>query len=130
MFKQCPMCAKVWENRDEFIADSTLVLEGYQVNFDYLEMGLFYFTHEVTGCFSTMAIQAGEFFYLNPVKPYADRKTLSDECPSYCLHKENLQRCPAKCECAYVRDVMGILQQLKTDIANATAANSKVKVVE
>lgn len=124
------MCTAVWENRDDFIADNTLVLEGYQANFDYLEMGLFYFTHEVDGCFSTMALKAGDFFDLNPEKPYAERKTLSDECPTYCLHRENLQKCPAKCECAYVRDVLGILQQLKTDLARPKAAYSRERRVE
>ena len=115
-FKECPMCTTVWESRDDFIADATLVLDGYQVNFDHLSLGLFYFTHNVTGCFTTMALPAGEFFDLNPVKPHTVRKTLSSECPKYCLHKNNLQKCPAVCECAFVRDVMSTVQRLKTDL--------------
>lgn len=118
-FKKCPMCKAVWKSREEFIGDTALVLDGYQVNFDYLHLGLFYFTHNVEGCFSTMAMPAAEFVDLNPATPHFERKTNSNECPAYCLHKDNLQRCPLKCECAFVRDVLGIIQQLKTDPGNA-----------
>tara|TARA_Y100000589_G_C26822007_1_gene494263 strand:- start:98 stop:493 length:396 start_codon:yes stop_codon:yes gene_type:complete len=120
------MCAAVWRDRDEFIVDNSLVINGYQTNFDYLEHGLFYFTHEVEGCFSTMAMKVKEFFGLNPQKKYTQRKTLTEHCPRHCLDKDNLQMCPAECEYAYVRDLLGTLQRLKEGSSVSLKKNHKV----
>jgi hypothetical protein len=43
-------------------------------------------------------LQAGPIF--------REKKKGTGECPGYCLHECNLSRCPAKCECAWVRDVL------------------------
>jgi hypothetical protein len=115
IFKECPMCSAVWKDRDDFIGDNSVVLNGYQTNFEYLEYGLFYFTHEVDGCFSTMAIKADEFYDLNPQQKFTERKTFTEVCPGHCLDKSNLEMCYAECECAYVRDILGTLQQLKAE---------------
>ena len=115
IFKECPMCSAVWKDRDEFIKDNSLVINGYQTNFEYLEHGLFYFTHEVDGCFSTMAMKVNAFYDLSPHKKFTERKTLTEECPRHCLDKSNLEKCYADCECAYVRDLLGTLRQLKTE---------------
>ncbi len=109
------MCSAVWKDREEFIEDSSLVINGYQANFEYLEYGLFYFTHEVDGCFSTMAMKANEFYDLNPKEKLTGRKTVTEECPGHCLDKNNLEMCHVECECAYVRDLLGTLQQLKAE---------------
>ncbi|MEE4243650.1 MAG: hypothetical protein V2I36_19475 [Desulfopila sp.] len=115
IFKKCPMCATVWHDRKSFIDDNSLVLNGYQAHFDRLELGLFYFTHKVEGCFSTMTVKAGHFYDLNPAIPHTGRKTLTEECPTHCLHKEDLELCSAQCECAFVRDLIGILQEMKSN---------------
>lgn len=119
IFKECPMCSTVWKDRTEFITDKKLVINGYQANFDYLESGLFYFTHEVDGCFSTMALKANQFFDLGPNTVHTQRKTLTDECPGHCLDRSNLQICDVECECAYVRDILDTLQQLKEESSSA-----------
>jgi hypothetical protein len=121
VFKECPMCSAVWKSRNEFIGDCSLVINGYQANFDYLEHGLFYFTHEVDGCFSTMALKAKDFYDLSTQKKFTERKTFTDECPGHCLDKNNLEKCYTECECAFVRDLLSTLQRLKAD----TPANSK-----
>ncbi len=113
IYKRCPMCAAVWQDRMEFIGDTDLQIEGYQANFDQLEQGLVYFTHRVDGCYTTMAVKAREFLDLNPGKPFTSRKTMTDDCPGYCLHESNIERCSAECECAYVRDLLHILQTHK-----------------
>ena len=32
------------------------------------------------------------------------------ECPEFCLHKSELRPCPAKCECAYVREIIQVIK--------------------
>ena len=76
---------------------------GYQASFVNLVAGLFLFEHS---CMTTLAIPAVEFtdLYEGPV---FDRNMMgSDQCEGHCLHEEDLDPCPAQCECAYVRDVL------------------------
>ncbi len=113
IFVRCPMCKTEWIDRDTFLRDTTLEINGYQVDFENLGMGLLYFTHQVDNCFSTLSIRAKEFFDLNPGKRYSERKTLQKDCPTYCLFKDNLERCKVQCECAFVRDLLHILQKMK-----------------
>ncbi len=96
-----------------FIQDRSLRLNGYQVDFESLEQGLFYFTHTVKGCNSTMALEARDFFDLNPGKRYQERRTGKKECPRYCLDENQLDRCEARCECAFVRDIIGVVNKHK-----------------
>ena len=119
------MCSAVWKSRDDFLGDNSLVIKGYQSNLEYLQYGLFYFTHEVDGCFSTMALKVNEFYDLNPQNKFTLRKTLTDECPRYCHDKNNLQMCFAECECAYVRDFLCTLQQMKADSTSSYRNISK-----
>jgi hypothetical protein len=111
IFKKCPMCRKIWGNRDVFLADDSLELEGYGADFEKLEKGLFYFTHRVPGCFSTMALEAREFISLYTGEKYPDSKMGGDECPRICLDKTKLDRCPAFCENAFVREIIQIIRE-------------------
>ena len=66
VFKTCPLCGKVWSQRDEFLNDTTLHLNGYQGNMQRLlngkeKRGLLLFTHRTEGCGTTLAFDAGEF---------------------------------------------------------------------
>jgi hypothetical protein len=45
--------------------------------------------------------------YDGPV--FEQRKTGTEQCPEYCLRKEELASCPAKCECAYVREIIQLV---------------------
>jgi hypothetical protein len=106
-FKKCPSCGHPWKTRDALLEDPNIELAGYQVNFDHLELGLFLFNH--LSCRTTLAIPAGDMTGLYDGPIFEERKTGSTECPRYCLYVEELGRCPAKCACAYVREVLQIV---------------------
>lgn len=109
-FKTCPNCAAVWEKREEFLADSSVRLKGYGADFEKLEEGLFYFTHENGKCLTTMVLQAKDFLDLYPGTRYSGRRTGQADCPGYCLRKDQLDRCEALCECAFVREIVHIIK--------------------
>ena len=107
-FKICPSCSQTWKSRDEFLADSSLELIGYQVHFKALEEGLFLFNH--IACRTTISIQSGKFTSLSNGPKYSNNLFGTDSCPEYCLFKTNLEACPAQCECTYVRDIMQVIK--------------------
>jgi len=107
-FKSCPSCNQTWESRDEFLADPSLELIGYQVHFKKLERGLFLFNH--ISCKTTISIQSGKFANLYNGPIYSKNMLGTESCPEYCLFKTNLEACPAQCECTYVRDIMQIIK--------------------
>ncbi|MFH1748525.1 MAG: hypothetical protein ABIG44_15940 [Planctomycetota bacterium] len=106
VFKECPMCGVSWDSRDGFLADPGIELVGYQVHFEELTAGFCLFNH---ACESTLAVTVGDFRSLYDGPVFEDRKTGTDECPEYCLHKEELRPCPARCECAYVREILQLI---------------------
>jgi hypothetical protein len=107
-FKSCPSCNYTWESRDEFLADASLELIGYQVHFKTLEQGLFLFNH--LSCKTTISIQSGKFANLYKGPIYSQNLLGTENCPEYCLSKTNLEACPAQCECTYVRDIMQLIK--------------------
>jgi len=108
-FKTCPHCGKTWPNRDVFLEDAGLEVIGYQVDFEAIESGLFLFNHH--DCKTTLAIPAGSFKDLHHGPFFSERKTGSESCAGYCLRRDELELCPAECECAWVRDVLQIIRQ-------------------
>lgn len=114
IFKTCPLCSQNWGSRNEFLDDSSLELIGYQADFDTLENGLFFFNHHVAGCRTTLAIRSADFYDMYTGERFTGAKTGSDECPGYCLKKEQLDRCEAACEYAFVREIMQIIQEYQT----------------
>lgn len=109
------MCGFQWDTRDDLLSDESLELNGYQADFEKLEYGLFFFTHYVDGCKSTLAIPASEFLDLNTEKKYTQQKTFSEDCPQYCVDIHELRRCEAQCECAFVRNIITIIKDRKTN---------------
>ncbi len=109
IFKQCPCCSRAWPTRDAFLCDSKLVVVGYQVNFEELLLGFFMFSHRACG--STIALPAESFRDLYDGPIYESRATGTDECPEYCLYESELGACLAKCECAYVREILQIVRR-------------------
>jgi len=107
-FKVCPACGLEWKSRDDFLDDEGIVVVGYQVHFDNLRAGIFLFNHS---CKGTLAIEVGEFEDLYDGPVFTEKATGSDDCPGYCLHKDMLDPCPARCECAFVRQVIRILRK-------------------
>ncbi|PJA27434.1 MAG: hypothetical protein CO189_07005 [candidate division Zixibacteria bacterium CG_4_9_14_3_um_filter_46_8] len=112
-FRVCSLCNREWKDRESFINDILLYLNGYQANFDQLELGWFLFTHHEESCGSTLAIPAGKFFDLYKGEKYTERKTGSEDCPGYCFEETNLERCPTKCACAFVREILVALRKMK-----------------
>ena len=108
-FKKCPMCGQEWVTREQFLNDRDLRINGYTADFEELPYGLFYFTHEKIDCRSTLALYASDFFDLYTGRRYLDRRTGKDDCPGYCLDKNQLNRCDAICECAFVREIVHMI---------------------
>jgi len=115
-FKKCKICDTQWTSRDLFINDPEITLVGYQANFVILEKGLFLFNHS---CQSTLSIEVQAFADLYEGPIFEDRLQGSDQCSAYCLHQTLLKPCPAKCECAYVREILSMLQ--KPDVLTCQA---------
>ena len=107
MFKLCPKCGQKWETRKEFLDDKDLKLIGYQVHFEELELGIFLFNHT---CQTTLGIHANEFTDLYDGPFFTERATGSDQCSGYCLDQNSLMPCAAKCDSAYVREVMQVIR--------------------
>lgn len=105
-FKTCSKCGFVWPERASFLSDPNLRMIGYQVHFDELMAGLFLFDHI---CGTALAIQADDFQDLYDGPMFTERLNGTKECEGYCLHKNDLRPCPAKCECAYVRKIMQVI---------------------
>lgn len=113
-FSRCTKCRKRWASRQLFLDDVEVVLNGYQANLDNLKGGWFIFTHQSQSCKSSFAIEAGEFFDLYDGPAFEENKFGTDECPDYCLYEDILDPCPALCECAFVREIIQMIQQKKT----------------
>jgi hypothetical protein len=110
IFKKCPCCGFEWKRRDDFLKDKAVEIIGYQANFDALQLGLFLFNHT---CGTTLAYRVDGFrdLYAGPI--YTERHTGGPECLGYCLHRDELKMCPAKCDCAWVRGLMQIIKDMK-----------------
>lgn len=113
-FKACPTCKKVWQTRNDFLDDPDIAIVGYEVHFEELTEGLFLFKHS---CGATITLKAGSFRDLYDGPIFEARMTGTDDCPEYCLVKHELRPCSAKCECAYVREIIQLLMAwLKMDV--------------
>lgn len=110
MFKQCTACHRIWKTREEFMSDAEIVLIGYQVNFKQLEAGLFLFNHTASRCGTTLACPVKHFIDLYSGPIFSRRLAGTKDCPGYCLKQNLFQRCPAECECAFVREIMPIIR--------------------
>lgn len=108
-FKTCPLCKTEWTTRDEFLSDPEVQLIGYQANLDELELGLLYFNHDREGCRTTMAVEARYFTDLYDGPVFRERMHGSSHCPGHCLYMSDLESCPVKCECSYVREVLQVV---------------------
>ena len=107
-FKKCS-CGHEWQTRQDFLSDPEIQIQGYIVYFKELTLGLYIFMHKVEGCLTSIAMKAGVFSDLYKGKIFKERLTGKDDCPGYCLLKPELSACPQKCECAWVREVIQII---------------------
>ena len=106
-FKRCPMCGESWPSREAFLSDRGVDVVGYQVNFRELEAGYFLFNHR---CGDTMAIPVIAFRDLYDGPVFIERSTGTVECPGHCLREDDLDSCPARCECSFVRETLQIVK--------------------
>ena len=109
-FKICPVCGQDWRCRDTFLDDQELNFNGFQPDFSSIEEGIFYFTHETPQCGSTMALKVEIFLPLFKGRRYQENKQRSEECSVKCLNRQDLDRCPAHCLFAFVREVSQIIK--------------------
>jgi hypothetical protein len=109
LFKECSCCGYVWETQKDFLDDPGISIVGYKADFEILEEGLFFFNHEDCGSTITLRTCAFRNLYDGPV--YTTRATGTPECPGYCLHKDALNPCPARCECQYVRSIVQTIKE-------------------
>jgi hypothetical protein len=107
-FRTCT-CGVSWRTRAELVTDRTVEIIGYTPNFDALALGWFFFNH--ANCHTTFAMSARDFADMHSGPMFTQRKLGGPECPGYCVHRDNLKPCPAQCECAWVRDVVGMLRE-------------------
>lgn len=105
-YKICPKCKTEWVTRDHFLADPELALIGYQVNFKQLKTGILMFNH---ACKTTLALYVIDFQDLYDGPIFKERATGTDECPGMCLHQDDFNPCPARCECAFVRHILKVI---------------------
>lgn len=105
-FKVCSNCCKVWNDRDAFLGDPSVVVVGYQVDFEALRSGLLLFNHADPSCMTTMAIPAKEFFDLYEGPIFERRTKPHPDCPRRCLDARDLNPCPLACECGFVREIL------------------------
>jgi hypothetical protein len=107
IFRICSKCGVVWPTRESFLEDRDLWLIGYQADFEDLVAGLFLFNHS---CFTTLAVEAEKFQDLNEGPIFAERLTGTAECRQFCFRRYELRPCPAKCEYAFVREILQIIK--------------------
>lgn len=107
MYKECSECRQSWNDRDHFITDSRVRLTGYRVDFADLGNGRFVFEH-LCGAILTLAVDELADLYGGSI--YEERRTGTADCPGYCLYENRLDPCPARCECAYVREMLQFLR--------------------
>jgi hypothetical protein len=104
VFRKCMVCGKTWANREEFLEDPQLMVGGYIPHFQELQTGLFLLHH--TTCRNTLSVPASVFRDLYDGTVFTERRTGKEDCPGYCLRKDELRPCSAHCECAYVRAIL------------------------
>jgi hypothetical protein len=107
-FKRCPNCSFVWQNRTDFMADDNVTIIGYQVLYKSLKEGFFLFNHSCNG---TFAVNVDSFVDLYDGPVFEENLAGTEACSGHCLHKQSLSPCPAKCECAFVREIIQILKE-------------------
>lgn len=108
-FKNCPTCLVSWQTLEDFLSDPAIEFAGYQVNFEDLKGGLFYFSHTAASCGTTLAVRVGEFAGLSARSLLSSHGKSPDGCPGLCVRQGSLDPCPVECECLWVREIIAII---------------------
>ncbi len=108
IFKKCPNCGFVWQDRKTFLSDAKVSLVGYQAHFEELCAGFFLFNHS---CGTTFAVQVEQFKDLYSGEIFEENLNGKKGCPGYCFKSSELRPCPMRCECAFVRDIIRLVRE-------------------
>lgn len=111
-FKTCRQCARSWASREEFLGDPALALSGCQVETDRPAGSVLLFDHRAAGCGTTLAIPVRDFADLYAGAVHKVNWAPSAKCPRLCFDPQNLERCPAQCASAYVREILQAVRKL------------------
>ena len=106
-FKTCPFCGHEWTTREVFLADADVDFIGYQSFINDGVLGLFLFNHLT--CETTLTISVERFADLHEGEIYKSREEYEEADP-YCLSSAGGRECPARCECGFVRKVIGVIE--------------------
>ncbi len=109
-YKKCTCCAHCWKEPEDLVLDESLYINGYQASFKNADEGLFFVTHMVDGCGTTLAIPAGSLKDLYTGPEYATCMALTDLCDGHCLDRDDLAPCPNHCSMRWVRDILQLLK--------------------
>ena len=108
-FKRCPSCHQQWQTRDHFLEDPLLVLNGYKADREKLEYGLFFFTLQKEGCFSTLAIEAVDFLDLYRGTRFEKKNDLVNYCQRRCRDKKKEICQDGLCECDFAEEICALI---------------------
>ncbi|MGD9872766.1 MAG: hypothetical protein AB7T27_00715 [Kiritimatiellia bacterium] len=109
IYKRCTTCGTAWKDRDSFLSDPSVEFLGYQPFFEEERLGYFLFNH-VTECTTTLALAVEDFRNLYDGPVWQTCAYRGPDCPGYCSHLGQDGRCPVKCVCTWVREVMAVLK--------------------
>lgn len=106
-FTTCSKCGHSWPSLSDFVADANVWSIGYQIHFERLDQGLFFFNHD---CGTTLSVPVSAFHELHDGPILQRRAQDSTDCPGHCLRRDDLQGCRIPCECSSVRDILARLR--------------------
>ncbi len=107
IFYQCS-CGSVWKTREAFLADSDIIIAGYQALLRQVPEGSYLFDH--AACHTTFAVKVQEFLALCTGPVHRRSRFKSPQCKGYCLEKNILEVCGADCSNAWVRELIKLIR--------------------
>ncbi len=117
LFQVCGSCRFTWPSWDQFVRDPAVRLLGFQAVASNPDINLLIFEHD---CGSTVSILSRRLRHLLPAPPPdapTERLIGTDECRGHCRLLEDLEACNAKCSNARDRQLILLVQRIKTEAA-------------
>jgi hypothetical protein len=114
-FKICGACKVEWPTWESFVVDPTVKMLGLQAVVTDPDINLLVFEHD---CGSTVSILSKRLRHLLPDAPPdapTTRQLGTETCRGHCLMLADLAACDAPCSNARERDLVRIVQKMKTE---------------
>ncbi|MDR3708365.1 MAG: hypothetical protein P4L33_08690 [Capsulimonadaceae bacterium] len=108
-FKTCQCCAKRWNSREDFLADTSFRVVRLRADVKHPYNGLMLFIHRTKTCGATLAVAINQFFDLYTGPRFTENRALTPGCPRHCLDEYDLGRCDVPCQCALARDTFAVV---------------------